>query len=788
MFQVETENAVMIEPESDPKVPRIREWLGLLAIILLAAGLRLWRLDQNGYGNPYYAAAVRSMLASGSNFFFGAFDPAGFITVDKPPTALWFQAIGAKLLGFRGISLLLPQALMGIASVVLTYHLVRRVFGAGAGLLAGLLLAITPISVAVDRDNLPDSALVLVLLLAAWALTRAAEAGRLGPLLLSTALVGVGFNIKMLAAFVVLPTFYLAYFLAAPVGWRARLGHLTAATAVLVLVSLSWSIAVELTPKGRRPYIGGSRNNSAFDLALGYNGLGRVFGGSGNLGPPGSRPRPGIGLPKKDGAGTGPARAKADRSAEAGTSAVAGGDGTMKLAVADNKVKMAAPLDEDPDDDVPPPPPGGPGAGFPPFPPGGPGPWPFPGGPGGPGGRFRGGPPGFGGTPGLLRFAGPSIAGQITWLFPLAILGAALAAARAGGGRPIGPEPLALLLWSGWLGTHWVVFSFARGIFHEYYTTIMGPALASMVGIGAIALGDEARRGGWRSLLFPSALVLTAAWQAFIINRTPGWRNWLLPVLLGGVGVGTIGVLGSRWLAARWGSIPWAKLAAGIGLAALLVGPSAWSLAPVLARGNPVIPSADPSALTGRGRDGMPPMPPFGMGGRGTEKLVEFLRANRHGERYLVAAPSCMEVSPIIIETGEPAISLGGFIGADRVITKDQFARMVEDGQLRFVMFGPGPGGGRFGGPPGGGFGGPPGGGPGGGPGNAEILAWVRENGEPVDPKLWREEEPTEQDAAAEGGPGGPPGGPGPNFRRMQRMRQLYDCRPELGLVIPSDR
>ncbi len=262
----------------------------LVVIILIAAGLRLWRLDQNEYGNPYYAAAVRSMLASWGNFFFGSFDPAGIVTVDKPPVAIWIQAASAKLFGFNGISVLAPQAVMGVASVILTYYLVRRVFGAGAGLLAGLALAITPISVAVDRDNLPDSALVLVLLLATWALSRAAEAGQLKWLLTSMALVGLGFNVKMLAAFVVLPTFYLAYLLAAPGSRWTRIGNLACATVVLVATSLSWATVVELTPTDKRPYIGGSKNNSALELALGYNGLARIVGMP-NFGPPGTMPR-----------------------------------------------------------------------------------------------------------------------------------------------------------------------------------------------------------------------------------------------------------------------------------------------------------------------------------------------------------------------------------------------------------------------------------------------------------------------------------------------------------------
>lgn len=705
----QAETSCVSEEERKPVLAAAhgREWAAVIALTLIAAILRLWRLDQNGYGNPYYAAAARSMLASWGNFFFGAFDPTGFITVDKPPAALWVQALSARLLGYSGISLLLPQALMGVVSVVLTYGLVRRAFGPGAGLLAGLIAAITPIGVAVDRDNLPDTALVLVLLLSAWALLKATETGRLRWLLLSMALVGVGFNVKMLAAYVVLPTFYLLYLWAAPISRRARLVHLAAATVVLGMVSLSWSLAVELTPKNQRPYIGGSRNNSALDLALGYNGLGRVFGGSGNLRPPGGPRRPPANL-------------------------------------------ASAPF-----------PPGPPRAGFPPFP---------------PGGGFRGGPPGFGGIPGPFRFAGRGIAGQITWLFPLALLGALAAASRVWWRSPLAQRPPSLVLWGGWFGTHFVVFSFARGIFHEYYTVILVPAVAALAGAGTVALWEESRRDGWRRALLPTALILTAAWQAYLICQSSAWRPWLLPLVLGGAGAGVLGLvaLGRR-------SIAWAKVGTGVGLAALLIGPSTWSLAPVLAKGNPVIPVADPSALTGQAQ-GMPPMPPFAMDGRDTGLLVAFLRANRHGERYFVAAPSCMEVGPVIIETGESAISLGGFMGADPVLSRDQFAALVAGGQLRFVLLGGGPGGG-----------GPPGGqpGPGGpmGPGNQEIITWVREHGKPVDPKLWRADEPSDQEDAAPPLPPaddtGPPTGPMPLFGRMRTMRRLYDCRPELGLVTP---
>jgi len=810
-----TETRTQDGAEGATKLARWGEAVALLLILALAGGLRLWGLDQNGFGNPYYAAAVRSMLVSESNFFFGAFDPIGFITVDKPPVALWIQATSAKIFGFRGVALLIPQAVMGVASVLVTYWLVRRTFGRGAGLIAGLALAVTPISVAVDRDNLPDTALVLVLLLAAWALSRAAETGRWTLLLLATAFVGIGFNVKMLAAFVVLPTFYLVYLLAAPVRWWKRVIHLAAATLVLAAVSLSWSVAVELTPADQRPYIGGSRSNSALELALGYNGLGRVFGGSGNFSPGNRPPGPNPGGPAApDGQPPTPVptvdvipKAKLPK-----------GGFPLPPGLPGKNFPPFPP--GEPDEGFPPFPPGdgfvpgGMDAGFPPFPPKGaktdrppfpPGGRPQRGkrdpgrnGPDGSGGNgggtamdgpprfagrgpgFGGMPPPFGGTPGVLRFAGMSIAGQITWLFPLAIVGGGVAAVRAGRRWPLGPQHLALLLWVGWLGTHLVVFSFARGIFHEYYTTVMGPAVAALAGVGTVALwrewfGNRGRRG-----FLPMALFLTAVWEAFVINREPDVRRGLLPVIAAGIGLGLLGSLAARWLAGREWAGRGAQVATALGLLALLVGPVCWSVAVVVEPGNPVIPGANPAALVGgesRGPGGMGP-PPFRSRPGENDRLIEFLRANRRGERFFVVAEGCMPVAGIIIDTGESAIALGGFLGADPTVSEEQFAQMVQDGQVRFVLIGgPGPptmGGGGPGGfpPPMAGGGGPPG-----GPGNSAIRNWVKAHGKEVDPHLWRSDE-SEGEQPGPAGPVGPPG----------RMNQLYDCKPELGLVAPPSR
>ena len=204
----------------------LRQHAGICAILILALALRLWQLDRNGWGTEYYAAAVRSMLESWHNFFFNAFDPAGFVSIDKPPVAFWVQAISASLLGFSSFSLLLPQVLEGAAGILILYHLVHRRFGMNAALLAALVLALTPISVAVDRANNTDACLVLVLLLSGWAMTIAVERGRFGWLVAALALVGLGFNVKMLAACVVLPGFTALYLYGAPIGLVRRVVHL----------------------------------------------------------------------------------------------------------------------------------------------------------------------------------------------------------------------------------------------------------------------------------------------------------------------------------------------------------------------------------------------------------------------------------------------------------------------------------------------------------------------------------------------------------------------------------
>src|SRR6266699_6686165 len=200
--------------------PPIWHRLALGGITLISVFMNFFQLGKNGFGS-YYPPAVRSMMDNWHNFFFASYDPGGFVTIDKPPVGFWLQVISAKLFGFTPFSVLLPQALAGVLSVLLLYFLVRRHFGVVAGLLAALALALSPISIVTNRNITIDSTLALALLVGAWAVLRAAETGRLRWLLLSAFIVGIGFNIKMLEAYLVVPAYGLLYLLAAPLSlWK----------------------------------------------------------------------------------------------------------------------------------------------------------------------------------------------------------------------------------------------------------------------------------------------------------------------------------------------------------------------------------------------------------------------------------------------------------------------------------------------------------------------------------------------------------------------------------------
>jgi 4-amino-4-deoxy-L-arabinose transferase-like glycosyltransferase len=256
----------------------------LLALLAATAVLYLWNLSASGWGNSFYAAAAQAGAQSWKAWLFGSLDAGNAITVDKPPAALWVMGLSARVFGVNSWSVLAPQALMGVAAVGLLYASVKRWFGPVAGILAGAALALTPVAVLMFRFDNPDALLVLLMTAGAYTTIRAVEKASWKWLALTGVLLGFGFLTKMMQAFLVLPAFALVYLVAAPTGLGRRIRDLLIAGVALV-VSAGWFVAlVSLWPASSRPFIAGSTNNSLWELAIGYNGLGRILGGDGNGG------------------------------------------------------------------------------------------------------------------------------------------------------------------------------------------------------------------------------------------------------------------------------------------------------------------------------------------------------------------------------------------------------------------------------------------------------------------------------------------------------------------------
>ncbi len=254
------------------------EYPALAALLIGTAVAYIWNLSANGWANSFYAAAVQAGSVSWKAFFFGSSDAANSITVDKTPLSLWPMELSVRVFGLHSWSMLLPQALMGVAAVALLWATVRRPFGPAAGLLAGLALAVTPVAALMFRFNNPDAALVLLMVAAAWAMTRAVADGRWRWLLLTGLFIGLGFLAKQLQVLLVVPALALTYLIAGPPRLGKRILQLFAAGAAMVAGAGWWVLVAQFWPASDRPYFGGSQNNSIIELTLGYNGLGRLNG------------------------------------------------------------------------------------------------------------------------------------------------------------------------------------------------------------------------------------------------------------------------------------------------------------------------------------------------------------------------------------------------------------------------------------------------------------------------------------------------------------------------------
>ncbi|MHB8235776.1 MAG: glycosyltransferase family 39 protein, partial [Solirubrobacteraceae bacterium] len=438
--------------------------VGFVIAVALSAVLNTVRLSQNGWANIFYSAGDQSMLRSLHNFVFVSFDPGGLVSVDKPPLALWVQAASAKLFGFTPLSLLLPEAIAGVLAVAALYVILARRLGPLAGFAGALAMAVFPSFVAVSRENGVDALLILLLVLACGAGLRAIETGRWRTLILSGVLVGLAFNTKTLAAYLVVPPIALGYLLCAPASLTRRGLQLVVAGLVMVAVSVAWLSFVDLTPASKRPYVGSSTNNSELGLTFEYNGFGRVEGQAG--GPNTTVVREGARVPLHHSTSSKskapPAKPKPKAAAPASTSA--------KASSSSHRAKYPIP---------------------------------------------------FGGPPGPLRLFGIGLGDQSAWLLPFALFGVLAVALLAVSERrrrrreagstaresaaaerseeptpPTGrrdPRLATAIVLGGWFLVEALVLSTSKGIVHPYYVSALAPGTGAMAGAGAVALLRLAR-------------------------------------------------------------------------------------------------------------------------------------------------------------------------------------------------------------------------------------------------------------------------------------------------------
>jgi 4-amino-4-deoxy-L-arabinose transferase-like glycosyltransferase len=580
------------------------------------------------------------MSSSWHNFLYASFDAGGIMTVDKPPLALWVQSLSVRIFGFHSLSILVPQALMGVASVALVYDLTRRRWGRAAGFAAGLVLALTPIAVAISRHNNPDALLILCCVAAVWCLGRALEDGRTRWLVLAGVSVGLGFETKMAVALMVVPGIAAAWLWIAPRGRLLALRQLLAGGAALLVVGGAWPLLVALTPAGDRPWISGTADNSIWSLIFGYNGLSRLEGQSGGPG----------------------------------------------------------------------------GNGF-----------------GGGAGPFGGGAGPFGGSAGPLRLLNASLGGQAGWLLGFALV--------AGVGGLIATRLRRADKRSGWLIavggafiTTAVAFSFAQGIFHPYYVSLLAPFAAALVGAG---VGLVLAGGTFARILAPLAVLGGVATELAVLGVSPDGLAWLTPLLLLG-GAGTAIALALK----RSTRIRRAALTAALGL--LLIAPGVWAVQTLGHPANGTFPAGG-SASAGFGggpggghgggpgggpgggaggggpiggprlRAGMPgagPPPPartqgrllgppptigggpFGRNDRQVTQALSYIRSHGGGT---LGISSQQGASSSIIASDAQVAGIGGFSGRESEVSVSWLANAVSSGRIRWVFTG---GGGAAGGLP----------------------------------------------------------------------------------------
>lgn len=621
----------------------------VIGIMLFSLALHLYNIESIGNANEYYTAAVESMLKSWSNFFFVAAEPGGSVTVDKPPLGLWIQTIFAYFLGVSGFTVSLPNILAGVFGIPLLYNMVKKYAGDLAGIIASFVMAITPVFIATNRNNTMDGMLVFTLLLAAYTFIQATETGKIKWLLLGAFIVGLGFNIKMLQAFLPLPAFYALYFFANKETWLRKIINLSLATILLIAVSLSWAIAVDLTPAENRPYIGSSDNNTVFGLMFGHNGISRLDNQRDNNTPPSgfqtgqapsnsSQPQqmnpPPLALIACEDQSQGDSCSFTTRNGQTVDGSCITPPNSTELACAPQGM-IPQQYGQQPQNGQ------GDGAPF----------------------------SNETGSPGVLRFFTQPFSKQMSWLLPFALISILLALFASKIKMPVESNVhKALILWGGWLLTCVVFFSMISGIFHAYYAIMLVPALGAMVGIGFAQLWQTNKT--WAFIALTISAVITIAFQIFATTQYNEFSWWMLGILiLLGCGI----ILGQVKR----------RLAYMAVLASMLIIPFYWSVMTVV---NPTNQNL-PTAYEGQNNNERFRANPNENRENVNSELIEFLQANTQDVEYLVAVPSSQQGANLVIATGRPVLYMGGFAGNDKVVSVDDLQNMVANHELRYVLY-----------------------------------------------------------------------------------------------------
>ncbi len=615
--------------------------LALVFVIAFSAVLGTHHLAQNGWANIFYSAGDQSMLRSLHNFLFVSFDPGGLVSVDKPPIALWVQTASAKLFGFTPMSLLLPEAIAGVLAVAALYVILARRLGALAALAGALAMAVFPSFVAVSRENGVDAVLILLLVLACGAGLRAIETGRWRTLIWCGVLVGLAFNTKTLAAYLVVPGIALGYLLCAPGSLLTRIGKLAVGGLVMVAVSVAWLSYVDLTPASQRPYVGSSANNSEFGLAFEYNGFGRVEGQSG--GPNSVVVKPGARVPLVH-----HHRPLKPTAARAHPAAPAVGGALSTTNGSPHRAKNPIP---------------------------------------------------FGGPPGALRLFGKGLGDQAGWMLPFAFFGLIAVALLAISERrrpaspgereaegesehpssiPAGrrdPRLATAIVLGGWFLVEAAVLSTSKGIVHPYYVSALAPSTGAMAGAGAVALLGLARgpRRLWALALTPLAVAATLAAQIVLMHREH-YMVWFVPVLIAAAAVGVGALIALRQLA-----LP----ALALVFAALLVVPTGYSASTWLAPVEGTFPAAGPTSAAGTANG-------FGVSDRDLaiyRAIGNYVRAHRPGSRWELLTVAADTAAPFMLK-GWTTGALGGYSGTDQALDGARLARYVKRDEARWVVLG----------------------------------------------------------------------------------------------------